>query len=268
YYVYNPITCRAFNIPIPIYDLAPGKEGSCHFGFCYDPIVAKHKVVFCGPFKTPPARKVKFLIVGEELGGNNVPWRDIVVPSTFELPNDEYVGNCASFCLNDSLYWIVLPDSSKPYLLGLNISREFFYRIKLPVPHISVGLFEMGGVLCSSYYECQTNGLKIWSLKKRTHGYDEDDHGWVLKYNIDLNGSMETLHASALHQITHYGLHLFAVLTDPTLKFIFANVNVNKKGNIYRWSYYSYDMELKQLETIHGLMKTQIRWHVHSIGYC
>ncbi|KAI3925615.1 hypothetical protein MKW98_001469, partial [Papaver atlanticum] len=294
YSVYNPITCCAFNIPIPINDPAYPNKGSPRFLLCYDPIAEKHKVLFCGPYKrdAPEVRKFKILTVGDGLGDkvgcNNVPWRDIVVPSTFEVPRiSRYIESCPFSCLNNSLYWIANPYSAKPYVAGLDINREFFYQINLPqegtILERNAYLNDIGGALCLSHFNHLTNELNIWTLTKKNHGYDKDDHEWLKMFNIDLNRIMENLNTSVnMHEFQNNINGPFSVLEDPKHKIIFGQkhtkVTINQDRRPYngfqpnQWEimyrYYSYDMELKKLEIIYGPTEMHAHLHVHSIGHC
>ncbi|KAI3851209.1 hypothetical protein MKX03_012267, partial [Papaver bracteatum] len=277
YCIYNQITFCAFNIPIPIDDLASGQERHCEFRLCYDPKVRKYKVVFCGPYKSdsPLLQKIKFLTVREGLGDkggvDNASWRDIVVPSTFQLSYDSLYYS-SSFCLNDSLYWIVGPDVFEPDVVCLDISKEFLYRIKVPKDGSmfkqNFYLTEMEGVLCLSYNRNITT-LKIWTLKKKNHGYNDDDQNWVERFNIDFKQSMENIHNIAnLDQVCDRLLP-FALLTDPKHKIILARANT-KEEDVEEYTYYSYEIEVKHLEIIHGprtTMETALHWHIHSIGH-
>ncbi|XP_026458563.1 putative F-box protein At1g47790 [Papaver somniferum] len=187
YYVHNPIINYLIMIPKPTEDV-----DSYDFRLCYDPKLDKYKVVVCGVFKK--LWEIKILTLGhglrEERSDDDYTWKDIVVPVMERLVLDS---TGRYFCLNGSLYWIIETDSAKPYIIGLDIVREFFFKIKLP-EEISAStlessnLNEMDGLLCLSHYFIHTRELKIWTLKKEDH---EDGSEWLESYKVDMKNSMK-----------------------------------------------------------------------------
>ncbi|KAI3925597.1 hypothetical protein MKW98_001451, partial [Papaver atlanticum] len=229
---------------------------------CYDPTRDQYKVVFCGSYTLHGAKlyRIKILTLHQHrLGGTSCApkrsWREIIVPEHFTLTVDW------CFCVNGSLYWIIQNSSVKPYILGLDTCREFFYKIELPnmvsrSVHYRKHLNEMGGLLCESL-RFGSHELKIWTLKKKDHEDGDRDEWLPQRFKVNIQQCMGD--DVFIRGIKFWPL---AILTVPKVKFII----VREDG--YSYTYFSYDLELKELEFIHGPTYWHVHWHVNSIANC
>lgn len=264
YYVYNPTTNRSIKI-----SKATNDGDFQFFRLCYDSIKEKHKV-FCGFFEVNYSLilKIKILTLGHGLRDKSCVddylWRDIVVPEHFALDYQSVERVCClnssrCYCVFGSLYWITGSGLVKQHILCFDTTREIFYKMELP-GEVSIPLYnpkhltEMGGLLCLSHF-CKFE-LKIWTLKKKDN---EDGDDWLETLKINMEESMGNV--SICDQINYFWP--LGILTVPKLKFIIVGIDIYS-----RYTYFSYDMQSKQLVIMYGPAEGSVHWHVNSIAYC
>ncbi|KAI3848016.1 hypothetical protein MKX03_001128 [Papaver bracteatum] len=258
----------------------PPDEKDC-FCLCYDPLIEKHKVVFCGPngilrsnrHESSPflQQKIKIITVGDGLGEDPDPWRYIVLPDAFHLSGSDvdsfYLFGPRFFTSRnckpcDYLHSMVKPHGTDEYyILRLDATREAYVKIKLPdevsTLKLQCVLNETEGLLCLSHYTTMTHELRVWTLKE----YHCDEWGEI-RFSFSTEDTIRKSNVSSIRPLT--------ILTVPKMKLIFAADYYDEREIFYvpMCSYYSYDIELKQLELIHGPSYFPLHWHANTFANC
>ncbi|XP_026428924.1 putative F-box protein At5g62660 [Papaver somniferum] len=265
YIVYNPITGRSVNLPVP--------DGiglhNCEFCLGYDPVGENYKSVCFGNYDDKYFCKI--LTLGE-FGRDS--WRNLVKPGFgFNTPFS-FVRNGVVFSIG-VLYWISdgteEPKTVKKTIYSIDLTTETLYTTKIPNDASQnvdfCNLVEMGGLLC--YYELNHKDklVKLWVLKKNIDNQCE----WVRERNIELAKSFQNAVGVLSYEDFKYNCHLIEIVTNPKPKIIFmwyGAREVDDEDALLSYEYYSCDVELNKIELILGSkMDGKGDWHVNSIAY-
>ncbi|KAI3908228.1 hypothetical protein MKW98_029529, partial [Papaver atlanticum] len=156
------------------------------------------------------------------------------------------------------------------YILRLDAGRELYDKIKLPDEVSTLNLKcvvnEMEGLLCLSHYTVETHELRMWTLKNKD--YDCDENKWVeISFNININ-TEDTIGNYA-------SVQPLEILTSAKMKLVvvhYSDIRYDtfRANSIHMCTYYYYDIEIEQLELIHGPTSSHVpsHWHVNSFADC
>ncbi|XP_026389026.1 putative F-box protein At5g62660 [Papaver somniferum] len=278
HHVYNPITCNSIKLPILDGPVVQRHMDDLYFHLVFDPIMEKFKVICIGcyyieilPRQIVPVVTTqwffKIVTLGTRDGSDS--WRDINIPKMDFCLRGKYKALSANGYLN----FLYRFDRK---VLRIDVSRESYDTIEYPEGASKTSkLLEIEGSLCILDY---TNSRQLDMDRYHCHYLDIDYMGkfalwfltedaetkrWIKKCDINMyHNAYEATPCKAAPVFV-------AAISNPTLKIIFyVSTREYEYDRFTEDQYYSYDVELKRLESIFRPDASNYRqWHFHRLTH-
>ncbi|XP_026388990.1 uncharacterized protein LOC113283816 [Papaver somniferum] len=278
HHVYNPITRDSIKLPVlndPV--ILQRHIEDLNFYLVFDPATEKYKVVcIAWNYVIVPRQTVScmttqyfFKILTLGTGAGSESWKDIDIPKM-----GFYIGGGSRYkpvSVNGSLNLLC---RSGRKVLCIDVSKESYHTIEYPEGASKTSkLLEIEGSLCILDY---TNNSNLLDMDQYRNHLDTESMGkftlwflteventkkWLKKYDIDM------FHNPCVAGPFKSAPVFVAGILNPTLKIIFC-VSTSEYEN-HRDAedrYYSYDVELKRLESIYRPGPSNYRqWHFNRL---